>query len=306
MRRHWDVMAGDIQVGDPAFDGAMSIQGPPTLLRAALDAATRLSVWRLLGGALSRTDARHLEARIAIENGELRADVFERRPGALEQRLPGLLAEMLAAARRVLLPEALPERLAQNALHDPVAGVRVHCLEALAREYGDHPATPGILLDMAAREGLEEFVRARAVGALDRHAPPDRVHAIFAEALRSDQNTLGCACIAALGRLRGPAVQPLLLDLLRQDVPRLHAAAATALGSVGTADAVLPLMKFADITWLGARSAALRAVAEIQARHTVASPGQLSLADHGGGEVSVAGAEDGRVSLPGRGTPGTD
>jgi HEAT repeat protein len=276
---------------------------------------------------------RRLDIRIAFEAGQLRADILERRAGAVEALLPGLLPAMLATARRVLLAEAVPERLADNALHDPVAAVRVHCLEALAGDYRDHPATPGVLraagadasvdvrlqaaaglgeegravlLDMAAHEGLEESVRARAVGALDRHAPPDRVQAILAEARRSDQNTLACACIAALGRLGGPAAQPLLLDLLRQDVPRLHAAAATALGSVGTADAVLPLKKFAEITWLGARSAALRAVDDIRARLTVASPGQLSLSAGDGGQVSLADPEAGRLSLSERGTPGTE
>jgi hypothetical protein len=77
---------------------------------------------------------------------------------------------------------------------------------------------------------------------------------------------------------------------------------------VGTAAAVLPLKEAADGLFPGElRRAARQAVAEIQSRAQGAAPGQLSLAggEEGrlslaqeGGELSLAESPEGQLSLP--------
>jgi hypothetical protein len=86
------------------------------------------------------------------------------------------------------------------------------------------------------------------------------------------------------------AAQWPLIGALRRDHPDLQAAAARALGLLGTAEAVLPLREAAERFQRdrALSSASRQSITEIQSRLTGATPGQLSL----------AGGESGRVSLP--------
>jgi HEAT repeat protein len=93
------------------------------------------------------------------------------------------------------------------------------------------------------------------------------------------------------------ALEPLLSALTR-DRPPVQAAAAEALGRIGTARAILPLRELeSDSRDDVIRRAARQAVASIQARLPGASPGQLSLADADTGALSLADDETGRLSL---------
>jgi hypothetical protein len=191
----------------------------------------------------------------------------------------------------------------------------------------------GVLLDLA--ESLEDdAVSAKAVAALGRELPLERTRALLSNALRRrclqsartclealgqngnaedvdllakvmelEQGELATAAAQALGGtgrgLSARAEPPLILALQREQPADLRAAAAQALGRIGSVAAVLPLKEAAESSWLDLdlRRAARQAIAEIQSRLSGASPGQLSLASSEAGQLSLAQDGDGRLSL---------
>ena len=103
------------------------------------------------------------------------------------------------------------------------------------------------------------------------------------------------ACISVLKR-RGCG-EPALLGALALGHDAVRVAAASALGRVGSAAAVLPLKEAAERGGGALPNAARNAVAEIQSRLT-GSPGELSLAQGEGGGLSLADDAGGRLSIP--------
>jgi HEAT repeat protein len=105
----------------------------------------------------------------------------------------------------------------------------------------------------------------------------------------------------ALAKIGDPAAEPTLLSLLEREEEELKIAAANALGRVGTATAVEPLMKLTG-SLLGSDlgHAAEKAIAEIQSRLGDVEAGRLTLTKltEREGALSLS-REGGGLSLPG-------
>jgi hypothetical protein len=185
------------------------------------------------------------------------------------------------------------------------------------------------LLQIASRETADDAVAAKAISSLGRALPLERALATLAQALRTrrlltaracvdvaaewggpqamdvlakvaqlEGGDLALAAVRALGRsyFAGRAAEAALIHALAGEPHELRLAAAESLGRAGSAAAVLPLQE-AEERDNGLRKAVREAVARIQARAS-GTPGQLSLAAGGEGQVSLADAEPrGRVSL---------
>jgi hypothetical protein len=118
--------------------------------------------------------------------------------------------------------------------------------------------------------------------------------------LSDDDDELVIAAAGALGATDAPEAEAHLIAALDRDGPEVWPAIAEALGRVGTAAAVVPLRAMAGRYQfdLGLRRASRQAIAEIQARLTGATPGQLALADGGSGQLSLSEeGPEGRVAI---------
>jgi hypothetical protein len=317
-----------LETGDKEFDGAIEALGPPDQVHALLDAETRKALRELLGGTVR-------VGQLLLEGGELRVDVPTTGFAGEHPGLPQAAHAVAALSRRLAAPEPVRERLAANARHDPVAGVRLQSLLALV---GLHPddafmaaelraATSDrdaevrlragialgkdgreVLLALAADTAAEDRCSARAIEALGRDFPAEQARAQLARACRDARraplrpDSLR-ACIAVLGRRGGAEVT--LINALDLGHEQVRVAVAEALGAVGSAAAVLPLKEAAERHGGALQSAARNAIAEIQSRLT-GSPGELSLAEGEAGHVSLADDASGRVSLPGASPSRTD
>ncbi len=119
---------------------------------------------------------------------------------------------------------------------------------------------------------------------------------MLAKVLAVEKPELAEAAADALGATGDPSAEPALLAALGRPHAPVRAAAARALGRVGTTAAVLPLQA-AEARDAAVRAVARQAIAEIQSRAKGAGPGQLSLAGGESGRLSLAGGEEGRLSL---------
>jgi hypothetical protein len=281
------------QAGDVYLDGEYQL---PAVLLAAVDLGTRL---------LAPNDL----------PGRLAANLQSEREAGVRRRLLGMLLREF--------PESQATRAAvRTACHDPDAEVRLRAAIALGKE-----GRP-VLLGVAGGEGAADETAASAVAAL-RHALTlveakdllrnalrtrrllaarscldviGRIGGGAAEAipvlsrvLLVEANELGEAAAAALAATHDPAAEAPLLRALADGPAGRRRAAATALGRVGTRDAVQPLREAERDSEL--RAAARQAIAEIHARLAGAEQGQLSLADGEPGRLSLADGEAGRLSL---------
>jgi hypothetical protein len=305
--RFWQTQ--EIEIGDRPFDRTFFIEGPPLSVFTLLDAETR----RLLLRA-------NAESRVEISAGVLRAE------GIANRRVPYVLSLLVAIGRRFVQSLDVPRRLAENACRDPRTRVRLQNLLLLIREFPRYPETLEALRTAcsdrnseirlwAARElGAEgrdvllvlsqrtvvDRVSAEAVSILGRELPVKRTRALLDRSLRSRRIQTARACLEALGQSEdAAAVEPSLIRALQREEADLRVAAATALGRVGTAAAVLPLKDAAERAPKDKdlRRAIRQAVAEIQSRLHGASPGQLSLSGAEGGELSLPDAEAGQLSF---------
>jgi HEAT repeat protein len=275
----------------------------PQVLRAALDLAARL-----------------------CRPADLPSRLAERIPGEPEARVR---LKLLLTLLREFPEDPAAGRAALDARDDPDADVRVRAGIALG------PAGRAVLLGVAGGEGAEDATSARAVAALGDSLTLAQATDFLKKALRTQREATARTCLKALGRLGGPeairtlqqvlavesglkrwprralaidaaaaladtgdpAVEPALLAALRSPSTLVAAAAAQALGRVGTVAAVLPLRE-AEARDASLRSPARQAVAEIQARLGGAAPGQLSLAGGEAGQLAmVEDDETGRLSL---------
>jgi HEAT repeat protein len=153
------------------------------------------------------------------------------------------------------------------------------------------------LVALASEEGVGDGVAARAVSALGARIPVDVGVAVLRRALPDDgRPDTAVACLDTLGTAGRAEAESLAIEALRSDAPPVRAAAARALGRVGTVGAVAALREAIDRGELS-RGAGRQAIAEIQARLAGAAPGQLSLAGAEAGALSLADGEPGRLSL---------
>jgi len=234
----------------------------------------------------------------------------------------------------LLLLEELPEdpktaAVLRGALSDESPLVRLRA----ARELGGEGHS--VLLELAiARKN--DAVSAQAVSALGRNLPFERARAILKTALKkrltqtahaclerlaasraaadldalaktmeSEQGDLATVAALALGTTGNAAAEPLLIRALQREHRDLRVAAAKALGRVGSVAAVLPLQEAAERSALNLdlRRETRQSIAEIQARLSAASPGQLSLAPADAGRLSLAADPAGQLSISGEAEP---
>jgi hypothetical protein len=175
----------EIEVGDDAFDRAVSVQGPPALALALLDDVLRSSVSSLVGGRLHLPGHTALWASGRLIDGVLRIDVPQRSNAARgrafdknhrevepagrtyldgEHKLPQVLRVGLDLAARLSRPDDLPKRLAERMAAEPEARVRLKLLLTLLREFPEEGAARQAAL--AARDDPDADVRLRAAIAL--------------------------------------------------------------------------------------------------------------------------------------------
>jgi HEAT repeat protein len=349
--------AREIEIGHDAFDAAAWVQGSPAVVRAVLDAEARGAIRALFEGRLERKGRSPFWATGRIEEGVLRVDVPEMKPPTRGQespsadgiapavgsdyvgrpeRLPEVLEEVVALARRLAPPSDVARRLADNLKTEPVAGVRRQCLTALAREFPDHPAAreallaaredpdaevrlrAGIalgpegretLLGVAGGEGAEDETTERAVAALGGHLTIGQAEAILRNALRTRREATARACLLTLGRRGGAEVVGTLAKVLAVEKPGLAAAAADALGSTGDASAERSVLAALQSPHTAVRVAAARALGRVG---TVAAVEPLKEAESRDGATRAAarqaiaeiqararGAAPGQLSLAG-------
>jgi hypothetical protein len=308
----------EIEIGDEDFDKQVSVQGPPALALALLDADMRRTVRTLLRGCLEVRGHRPLWASGQLDDGVLRIDVPERSPiarGTLAERsnakyipagdayldgeykLPQILRAALDLAARLLAPEDLARRLADNQKSEPEPRVRLLGLLTLLREFPEHPATReaagaarddpdaevrvragialgadgrDVLLGVAGGEGAEDATSARAVAALDRSLTLAQTADLLKAALRTRRLATAKVCLGLLGRHAGVDATPILARVLLVEKGELGDAAAQALGETGDAAAEAPLLRALAEGPPGLRRAAAAALGRVGTRAAVA------------------------------------
>jgi len=316
----------EIEVGDPSFDAEYYVQGQAPLALAILDPETRRRLAGLLRGRVAVEGREPAEVDASLSDGVLEVRVKESGFSSNRERIPDILPAVLDVARRLVAPKDVAERIAENVRQEAEPGARLRAVLTLAREYFPHPVTRATLLE--ARDDASEEVRLRAAMALGEEgretlvdlveradtgdssaaraieALGERLSAEAAEAaLRRALGEAGrpqtaLACLEALGRMGRPEAEGLLLEALRSEAPSVQAAAARALGRVGTVAAVAALRQAMPPHGDLLLSVGRQAIAEIQARLAGAEPGQLSLAGGEAGALSLADGEPGQDQEP--------
>jgi hypothetical protein len=238
-------------------------------------------------------------------------------------REPAVRLHNLQLLIREFPARALTRNALQAACEDPSPAVRVHAANALGDERRD------VLFAIAEDESADDLSAATAVDALGDRLAPQRALAVLEGALRTRRFATARSCIEHLRRAAfreavpcltrataldheiavdavlalvaagGASVEPFLIKILKRDASPLRVAAAEALGTIGSAEAVLALQEAAewDVTDTELVRAARQAIVAIQERLVGASPGQLSMAADHAGELSLPAAQDGSVSL---------
>jgi len=273
----------EIELGDPAFDGEVYVQGSTPLARAVLDAATRRLLVELLGGHIPAGGGGSVAARVTLAGGMLRAELQQRAFVPPSERLPEVLATLLDAARRLSAPPDPARRIAENLRSEPVAGVRLQSLQMLLREFGDHPAAReallaarsdaspevrlragvalgeegrDVLLELAAAEDAGDACAAGAVDALGARLTRERAEAILERALRARRVVTARACLRALGGGGDAGALAALVKVLAAEANEVGAEAAQALATLGQ-----PAAQPALLAALASVSAAVRTAA---------------------------------------------
>jgi hypothetical protein len=245
----------EIEIGDGEFDGSAYIQGEPALIRALFDKDTRESVGALLRGhiQLRGSSPGHVSnARASISDDELRVDIPERAFRRVWALLPQILVALLPIGERLVRPADLASKIAANNRAEPLDTVRLANLNALVREFRDHPATGEalvsalddwspevrvraaaalgpkgrqVLLDATESPEVPDEVAALAIVALGEEFKPRQAAATLRQALAAGRRVVAARCIASLGR------EWSLSEVLAGADPEMAAAAAAALGA---------------------------------------------------------------------------
>lgn len=301
----------DVLTGDATFDARVWVTGDPAAILAVTDSATR----------------RHVR-RFTERGGTLRDGTF-----SLTVRLPDIatpkdvvdqMRALTDLAQRLEVGADAAARLARNALHDPVAQVRVRCLELLAAQFASHDVTRPtlrsalsdrdplvrataachlgpegrpVLLAIVAKAQTAASTLAMAVQALGTELPPDLLARLLRLAGTRRHAELAQAVLEALPPSVGPAVAAEVLGFAQACPVDVQPLALATVGRIGSVAQVRDLRAITDDRQRPAdvRRAARDAIAAIQAR-TGAAAGGLALAEDGAGTISLA-TSDGRVSL---------
>ena len=271
--------SGEVQIGDPAFDSAVYVQGPPALLFALLDPPTRVQMVQAMSWP------------IQIVNGCIHAAFAERYAGGgAGDPLPAMLRPLLQLGERLQRPHDLVERLAAHVREEPIDEVRLWNLTTLAREYPEHPATrealrhacgdacdemrlrAALMLGPEGRPALLAFARydsaddtcaSRALEAVGAALDSDEVHAILARSLRERRLLTARAAMACLGRVGDERALHTLARVLSVEKGDLAEAAALALGESGNPAAAAALVAALGDRFDFVRVAAARALGQV-------------------------------------------
>jgi hypothetical protein len=310
----------EIEVGDPAFDDEFFVQGQVPLALAILSPETRQRLAGLLRGRVAVPGREPVDVTATLSHGVLEVRVKESGFSGRREQVPAILAEALDVARRLVAPTDVAARIAENVRLETEPGARLRAVLELAREFPAHPGTRATLLaarddasdevrlraamalgeegretllDLVGGAGTADAVTGRAVAAIGERLPEGLGEATLRRALDdTERSSTAQACLEALGRLGRASAEGLMIEALRSRDSEVQAAAARALGRVGTVAAVSALHE-AGLP----RGVVRQAIAEIQARLPGAGPGQLSLATGEAGALSLAEGEPGRLSL---------
>jgi hypothetical protein len=204
------------------------------------------------------------------------------------------------AAARFLKDESLEalERLAQD--RDVPQSAAAEALALLAARCPAERAGPFLVRALKTHSGE---ARRQAVEELGRIRYRQARGPLIVLLERADPRTgaAAAAALAALGTLGDVTAETALLKAMESDARELRLAAVRALGTVGSAASVEPLLAFLGRRRLDAetRQAIHNAVGAIQSRIAGADAGQLSLAvpSPGSGWLSVAPRDAGHGDL---------
>ncbi len=327
----------EIEIGHELFDNTFSVEGPVQLVCALLDAGTRQQLVRMnaetrltivhgaLEAEMSEEAIPHILPRL-LDIGQRLAQPMNipRRLAENANRDPeaGVRLRNLLLLIRELSKDPGTSEALRKACSDPSPEIRLRAAKELGAEGRD------VLLELG-ESPVDDALSAEALSILDRELPFERTRAILDYALKRGRTRTARACLEAFGSSGGAAAvetlekvmarggematvaarslgmtgsacaEPSLILALQWGQADLQVAAATALGRVGSAAAVLPLKEAAERTWLDRElhRAVRQAIAEIQSRLQGASPGQLSLAGAEAGQLSLAQAGAGELSL---------
>jgi len=244
-------MTADVETGDPLFDRLFDVGGRASLARALLTHPVRASLTKL---------ARH--AAVYLVGGRLTWDVLG--PPWPEESVTTLVRDVLAAVQAFPQVGDVPRALANLAAHDPVPGVRAHCLTTLLEDYPDRHGTGEALeaglrdssdwvrvvaataLGSGGMEVLREIAKsgdssqaaaARAVTVLGRRLSTPETLAILDASLACKRLGVAVAAIETLGHLDDDQARARLRTLLGGDNEELASVAAGALGTAGRGEA---------------------------------------------------------------------
>lgn len=324
------VLGQDVLIGDPAFDAAIWMDGPPLKLFALLDARTRATLQRVIaewrveleGGALHLettriiTDGERLE-RLLLDCTTLAERLAPPRAGYLQAALATLDGELDGRVRLACLGHlldgpaewALPA--ARIGMRDADAGARLRSALVAGAE---GIATLEALLDGG---GLDEPAAERALAAVHAHAP-DRIRARVEGILASRPaastgpairlaGTLGMRAqlprivrLAELSRLHAPVVDALRLFGDPAGEPALISAVGNsdvevrrrAIDALGHFGTRAAIAPLRAITDRATRGVAAQAIARISQREAPGRGGGLSMVDDAHGALSTAGGPD--------------
>jgi hypothetical protein len=310
----------EIVIGDASFDRLFLIVGNnPAFTGAFLDAGMRQTLLGIQGNIQT----------LVVADGELRVHVPRNTENGLA--LARVLGQVIDIGRRMPGRHDLVARLAHNARHETEAAIREYNLGFLAGEFRRSPGATealrealtddSLIVRVRAAVGLgqeadplllriahdaDESCAAEAISALGTRLPPAQALDLLARALASRRGEVARACVPVVARIGGEDAEAKLREALDSNSRDARAAAAEALGRVGSALAVEPLkiverrMGDDELSRI-----AREAIAMIQDRAS-GTPGQLSLTEASAGQVSLSDGAAGRVSLPAPGPTDRD
>jgi len=228
-----------VATGDAPFDDRVVASGDPVVVAAFFDASMRRRILRATTGGGR------------FEDGILTLDLPS--PPRSATDLVSAVRRAIGFARRMSTPRDVAARLAANAHGDPVAAVRLNCLERL------HESFPGraIRVLRAALRDPDPEVRLRAA----TRAPEEgrRVLLALAWGFRLDE-AVQARAIAALVHPPAPALIRILDTAIRRGRRRVALEAVSALGRGGSRSALAPLSRLTRGTDAAIRVAAIRAL----------------------------------------------
>jgi len=260
----------EIVLGDPAFDDVIYLRGTPALALAVFDAQTRGLVASMARGYFRGAGAAavlRLDATILCANQELQVLLPGQAFGETATTLAKLIPILLALARRLDRPKDLPERIAANAVDDPVVGVRLANYRMLLQQQADASKVRNTLLTglrdpseeirltaavSLGREGYQALLAlardasdaraAQAIAALGQQLSLEQARGILDDALFKRRHASARACLEALGHIGGSGAITRLSQALDLKPDELAQAAAVALAATRDPAAEQPLV----------------------------------------------------------------